>query len=184
MVSMVVHKGPLAMCCVNRMRYPWQQEMRIPCCVDAMAATQAMADQGSGGAYEISQRMTAMVGWGATTNFQEDWTWDQAAETYALDKDMAEKLRKNNPQVTHAFLPVLSALHSRPGTVIAEGRGRLCHQFMACVRGRSFAVAGCVRFAWWAAGLQECGAEDAGSVWQGHVERQPRQAGGFAEYAE
>ena len=64
---------------------------------------QAMADQGSGGAYEISQRMTAMVGWGATTNFQEDWTWDQAAQTYALDKDMADKLRRNNPQVGIQF---------------------------------------------------------------------------------
>jgi hypothetical protein len=38
---------------------------------------QAMAAQGSGGAFEISQRMTAMVGWGATTEFKEDWAWDQ-----------------------------------------------------------------------------------------------------------
>ena len=60
---------------------------------------EAMADQGSGGAFEISQRMTAMVGWGATARFQEDWVFDQAAETYALDPDMAAKLRKNNPQV-------------------------------------------------------------------------------------
>ena len=61
-----------------------------------------MADQGSGGAFEISQRMTAMLGWGATTKFSEDWTWNQAAETYALDPDMAAKLRKNNPQVQSA----------------------------------------------------------------------------------
>ena len=32
-----------------------------------------MANQGSGGAYEISQRMTAAVGWGATAGFSEDW---------------------------------------------------------------------------------------------------------------
>ena len=50
-----------------------------------------MAAQGSGGAFEISQRMTAMVGWGATADFREDWTWDQAAETYALDPEMADK---------------------------------------------------------------------------------------------
>jgi magnesium chelatase subunit H len=62
-----------------------------------------MANQGSGGAYEISQRMTAMVGWGATTNFTEDWTWDQAAETYALDLAMADKLRKNNPEAKAPF---------------------------------------------------------------------------------
>lgn len=58
-----------------------------------------MAAQGSGGAYEISQRMTAMVGWGATVEFTEDWAWDQAAATYALDPEMADTLRKNNPQV-------------------------------------------------------------------------------------
>ena len=29
-----------------------------------------MANQGSGGAYEISQRMTALVGWGATSGFR------------------------------------------------------------------------------------------------------------------
>lgn len=38
------------------------------------------------------------IGWGATTKFHEDWVWDQAAETYALDSEMADKLRKNNPQ--------------------------------------------------------------------------------------
>lgn len=37
-----------------------------------------MAAQGSGGAYEISQRMTAMIGWGGTANFKEDWAYDQA----------------------------------------------------------------------------------------------------------
>lgn len=55
---------------------------------------QAMADQGSGGAFEISQRMTAMIGWGATTGFTEKWVFDQAADTYALDQQMADKLRK------------------------------------------------------------------------------------------
>ena len=57
-----------------------------------------MAAQGSGGAFEISQRMTAAVGWGATASFKEDWVWDQAAATYALDPEMAATLRKNNPQ--------------------------------------------------------------------------------------
>jgi magnesium chelatase subunit H len=52
----------------------------------------AMAAQGSGGAYEISQRMTALIGWGGTANFQESWVYDQAADTYALNADMAEKL--------------------------------------------------------------------------------------------
>lgn len=65
-----------------------------------------MASQGSGGAFEISQRMTAMVGWGATVQFQEDWAWDQAAGTYALDPGMAETLRKNNPQVRRTCMSV------------------------------------------------------------------------------
>jgi magnesium chelatase subunit H len=59
---------------------------------------EAMAAQGSGGAYEISQRMTALVGWGGTVNFQDDWVYDQAAATYALDPVMAEKLRQANPE--------------------------------------------------------------------------------------
>lgn len=58
-----------------------------------------MASQGSGGAYEISQRMTAAIGWGATADFKEDWVWDQSAETYT-EGEMAETLRKANPQVS------------------------------------------------------------------------------------
>eukprot|EP00850_Spirogloea_muscicola_P002275 SM000008S22364 [mRNA] locus=s8:1270267:1283112:- [translate_table: standard] len=57
-----------------------------------------MAAAGSGGAYEISQRMTALLGWGGTANFREDWVYNQASETYALDDKMAAQLRKNNPQ--------------------------------------------------------------------------------------
>jgi len=75
---------------------------------------EAMADQGSGGAYEISQRMTAMLGWGATVSFREDWTWNQAAETYVLDEKMAEKLRSANPQ---AFTNVVKRM------LEASGRG-------------------------------------------------------------
>ena len=32
-----------------------------------------MSNQGAGGAYEISSRMTAMIGWAATTDFAEKW---------------------------------------------------------------------------------------------------------------
>ncbi|KAJ1489238.1 magnesium-chelatase, subunit H [Baffinella frigidus] len=59
---------------------------------------ESMVAQGSGGAFEVSQRMTAMVGWGATTKFREKWVFDQSAETYALDPEMADKLRKANPE--------------------------------------------------------------------------------------
>jgi magnesium chelatase subunit H len=74
----------------------------------------AMAAQGSGGAYEISQRMTALIGWGGTTNFQEGWVYDQAADTYALDTEMAEKLRKANPE---AFRNIVGRM------LEANGRG-------------------------------------------------------------
>eukprot|EP00899_Mesostigma_viride_P018142 jgi/Mesvir1/26329/Mv22508-RA.1 len=75
---------------------------------------EAMANQGSGGAFEISQRMTAMVGWSGTTDFKEQWVYDQAAQRYALDEEMAAKLKKNNPQ---AFQNVVKRM------LEAAGRG-------------------------------------------------------------
>lgn len=74
----------------------------------------AMADQGSGGAYEISQRMTALIGWGGTANFKDDWVYSQAADTYALDAEMAKKLRQANPE---AFRNIVGRM------LEANGRG-------------------------------------------------------------
>lgn len=37
--------------------------------------------QGSGGAYEVSQRMTALIGWSGTSGFVDKWVYDGAAET-------------------------------------------------------------------------------------------------------
>ena len=56
-----------------------------------------MARQGAGGAYEISTRFTAMVGWGAVARV-DDYVFAGAAERYALDHAMAATLRKNNPE--------------------------------------------------------------------------------------
>ncbi|MEQ8996656.1 MAG: magnesium chelatase subunit H [Coleofasciculus sp. B1-GNL1-01] len=75
---------------------------------------EAMASQGSGGAYEISQRMTALIGWGGTADFTDDWVYDQAADTYALDAEMAEKLRQANPE---AFRNIVARM------LEASGRG-------------------------------------------------------------
>ncbi|NER92587.1 MAG: magnesium chelatase subunit H [Symploca sp. SIO1B1] len=75
---------------------------------------EAMAEQGSGGAYEISQRMTALIGWGGTTDFTDSWVYDQAADTYALDAEMAQKLREANPE---AFRNVVGRM------LEANGRG-------------------------------------------------------------
>jgi magnesium chelatase subunit H len=74
----------------------------------------AMANQGSGGAYEISQRMTALIGWGGTANFTDAWVYDQAADTYALDPEMAKKLRDANPE---AFRNIVGRM------LEANGRG-------------------------------------------------------------
>ena len=75
---------------------------------------EAMANQGSGGAYEISQRMTALIGWGGTANFVDSWVYDGAAETYALDAEMARKLREANPE---AFRNIIGRM------LEANGRG-------------------------------------------------------------
>jgi magnesium chelatase subunit H len=75
---------------------------------------EAMAAQGAGGAYEISQRMTALIGWGGTTQFQDGWVYDQTAQTYALDPSMAQTLQKNNPE---AFRNIVSRM------LEANGRG-------------------------------------------------------------
>jgi magnesium chelatase subunit H len=75
---------------------------------------EAMAAQGSGGVYEISQRMTALMGWAATADFRDNWVYDQSAETYVLDSDMAEKLRKANPE---AFQNIVGRM------LEAQGRG-------------------------------------------------------------
>jgi magnesium chelatase subunit H len=74
---------------------------------------EAMANQGSGGAYEISQRMTALIGWGGTARFRDDWVYDGAAETYAFDPEMAAKLRKANPEAFRNIVGRMLEAHGR-----------------------------------------------------------------------
>ena len=74
---------------------------------------EAMVNQGSGGAYEVSQRMTALVGWGGTVNFQDNWVYDQAADTYALDENMAQKLREANPEAFRNIVGRMIEANSR-----------------------------------------------------------------------
>lgn len=74
---------------------------------------EAMAAQGSGGAYEISQRMTALIGWGGTVDFQEAWVYDQAADTYALDPEMAARLRQANPEAFRNIVSRMLEAHGR-----------------------------------------------------------------------
>jgi CobN/Magnesium Chelatase len=39
-------------------------------------------------------------GWSGTTNFTDEWVYDGIAQQYALDTDMANTLRRNNPEVS------------------------------------------------------------------------------------
>lgn len=57
--------------------------------------------------------MTALIGWGGTANFSDDWVYDQAADTYALDKDIAEKLRKINPEAFRNIVGRMLEAHGR-----------------------------------------------------------------------
>ena len=89
------------------LRMEYRTKLLNPKWADAMVA------QGSGGAYEVSQRMTALIGWGGTADFQEGWVYDQAADTYALDPDMARKLRDANPEAFRNIVGRMLEAHGR-----------------------------------------------------------------------
>jgi magnesium chelatase subunit H len=55
-----------------------------------------------------------MIGWAGTTGFSEKWVWDGAVERYALDADMASRLKAANPE---AFRNILKRF------LEAKGRG-------------------------------------------------------------
>ncbi len=57
-----------------------------------------MMEHGHSGAAEISNRFTYMLGWDAVTKSVDDWVYKKAADTYAFDPKMREKLMKANPQ--------------------------------------------------------------------------------------
>jgi len=73
-----------------------------------------MVTQGSGGAYEVSQRMTALLGWGGVADFGDDFVYEQAADQYALNEEIAQRLRQSNPE---AFRNIVGRL------LEAAGRG-------------------------------------------------------------
>jgi magnesium chelatase subunit H len=59
---------------------------------------EGMLKHGHSGATEISNRFTYMLGWDAVSGGVDDWVYTQAAQTYALDPQMRERLEKANPQ--------------------------------------------------------------------------------------
>ena len=99
--------GPMPKELDDVLRLEYRSKLLNPKWADAMLA------QGSGGAYEVSTRFTAMVGWGAV-NGVDDFVWDGASEKYALDDAVSEQLRRSNPE---AYRNVLARL------LEAAGRG-------------------------------------------------------------
>mmetsp|Transcript_23028 Transcript_23028/g.44932 ORF Transcript_23028/g.44932 Transcript_23028/m.44932 type:complete len:381 (-) Transcript_23028:454-1596(-) len=59
---------------------------------------EAMISQGSGGAYEISTRVTALLGWSGTSDYADEWVYKGAVERYVLDESMAKRLKDANPE--------------------------------------------------------------------------------------
>ena len=59
---------------------------------------EGMLASGQGGATEISNRVTYMLGWSAMTQGVDDWVYAKTAETYALDDEMRERLTQLNPK--------------------------------------------------------------------------------------
>lgn len=72
-----------------------------------------MLDAGKGGAFEVSSRMTALVGWGGTADFAEDFVFEQAARTY-VENDSNRQRLEASPE---AYRNVVARL------VEAAGRG-------------------------------------------------------------
>lgn len=72
-----------------------------------------MLDSGKGGAFEVSSRMTALVGWGGTADFAEDFVFNQAAAAY-VENEANRKRLENSPE---AYRNVVARL------VEAAGRG-------------------------------------------------------------
>lgn len=54
-----------------------------------------MLGNGAGGAFEVSNRMTGLVGWGGTAEFGDDFVFEQAAERYVLDEVNRNIMRKS-----------------------------------------------------------------------------------------
>lgn len=59
---------------------------------------EGMLKHGYQGVSEIAARLDHVFGWSATTNRVDDWVYEAAADTFLLDEQMLERLRRLNPQ--------------------------------------------------------------------------------------
>ena len=88
------------------LRLEYRSKLLNPRWADKMVA------QGSGGVHEVSQRMNALLGWGAVAEYSDSFVFEQAADRYALDEKMAALMRQHNPQ---AFRNVVARLLEAAG---------------------------------------------------------------------
>jgi magnesium chelatase subunit H len=74
---------------------------------------EAMLAHGQGGAAEIGNRFTHLVGWGAVGPVDQ-WVFDEAAQTFVLDDTLRRRIEQANPQ---------AARNSISRLIEANGRG-------------------------------------------------------------
>jgi cobaltochelatase CobN len=63
----------------------------------------SMIRHGYKGAAELSATVDYLFGYDATTGVVDDWMYEQVAERYVLDADMAEFMRRSNPWAARAI---------------------------------------------------------------------------------
>ncbi|CAN8065707.1 unnamed protein product [Agarophyton chilense] len=73
-----------------------------------------MLQNGAGGAFEVSSRMTALIGWGGTVGYGDDFVFEQATERYVLDEENRRRMKQSSAE---AYRNLLSRL------LEAAGRG-------------------------------------------------------------
>lgn len=58
----------------------------------------AMIKQGASGVFEISGRMTTLIGWSSTADFNDQYVYDTVCERYVSDQEMVKKMKELNPE--------------------------------------------------------------------------------------
>jgi cobaltochelatase CobN len=62
-----------------------------------------MIRHGYKGAAELSATVDYLFGYDATTGVVDDWMYEQVAQRYVLDADVAEFMRRSNPWAARAI---------------------------------------------------------------------------------
>ncbi|MDR2349067.1 MAG: cobaltochelatase subunit CobN [Deltaproteobacteria bacterium] len=83
------------------------------------------------GAGDLSHMMDTMFGWDATADVMEDWMYQKAAETYALDPETKEWMEKVNPYARQNILDkLLEAIHRGMWNASDDMKKRLGDEYL------------------------------------------------------